>query len=244
VLATRLVLKPLPDRLSRRRAGVIGWYVAPKPAAASVRRSARHSAVPVVARGQTASTLAVCVPPELATVGAVPKNGTARVPRTTDAAIHRVTIEILTNAGPSTATRRCAIDNPRATHNSGPINTGSIGHLAKKIQPGNRCSRSPFHGKRHCRNGLALDGRCRRFPTTHPSAGGPCSQVARLGVWASLYDEVYRATRRRSSSSTARYRQLPARPSATVRTLGASMSTCTRSGKAVPAWHPMRCMRH
>ena len=51
----------------------------------SVRRSAKHCAVPGVAAGQTACAVAFCVVGELATEGAGPTNGAAKAPRATAA---------------------------------------------------------------------------------------------------------------------------------------------------------------
>ena len=83
--------------------------------------------MPGVAGGQTASTLALWVPAERATEGAVPKNGAATATRTTAAAIRRVPPENLTISDPSTVCRNhtdrlgppaARQENPRHTWNA------------------------------------------------------------------------------------------------------------------------------
>src|SRR5450759_3034842 len=87
-------LGPYPNGVNRGEAAIAGR------AATSVRRSARHCALPGVGAGQTASTLALCLAPAAATEGAVPRDAAVRATRARDAAIRPVTPVIMTNAGP------------------------------------------------------------------------------------------------------------------------------------------------
>src|ERR1035437_7123501 len=81
---------------------VVAWGETAEPEGApmSVRRSARHCALPGVGAGQTASTLEVCGTGELASEGAAAKNGAASAPSARTAAVRRFSPEILTKTGP------------------------------------------------------------------------------------------------------------------------------------------------
>src|SRR5450759_5237271 len=81
---------------------VVAWgeTADPEGAPMSVRRSARHCAVPGVAAGQIASTLDLGAAPAAATEGGAPKDGVAKAPNTKAAARGRVTPAVPINPGP------------------------------------------------------------------------------------------------------------------------------------------------